>query len=407
MQNINKSDAMNVDIPTEQELFERAQALVPMLRERAAETENNGRLSDEVAQKLRDAGFYNIVMPVSAGGYGMKHSVLWKMAREVGRGCASTGWTLGLVGLSPWMVGLFPPKAQADVFSDNNPMVPVMTGGVQDEYRVDIVEGGYEISGLWFYASGIDVGTWAIVMAPTPTGDPDAPFDARVFLVPVEQMEINHDSWDVIGMRGTGSKMVRIKKAFVPDYRSISWSAAQDGVFPGREINDGPMYQMPLNSLFAMSVVAPISGAAAGAADAVLELMKKRYRGGTGKDQKDELYSQIEIGQNVAKMDMAFALLISDADEMFEIAESGRAFTVMERTKYRVHCSMISKTMLEAADKLFVLTGGAMIRCGTPAERYFRDLHAMTTHFLMQADVTGEMYGRLLLGLELPDGARI
>ncbi len=397
----------SADIPTEQALFERAQALVPILRERAAETENNGRISDDVAQMLRDAGFYNIVMPVRAGGYGMKHSVLWKMAREVGRGCASTGWTLGLVGLSPWMVGLFPAKAQDDVFGDNNPMVPVMTGGVQDEYDVKIVDGGYEISGLWFYASGIDVGKWAIVMAPTPTEDPANPFDPRVFLVPIELMEIDHESWDVIGMRGTGSKMVRITKAFVPAYRSISWSAAQNGEFPGREVNDGPMYQMPLNSLFSMSVVAPIAGAAAGAADAVLDLLKKRYRGGTGQNQRDEIHSQIEIGQNVAMMDMAFSMLISDAEEMYDIVESGRAFTTMERTRYRVHCSMISRTFLQAADKLFLLTGGAMIRSGTPAERYFRDLHAMTTHFLMQADVTGEMYGRLLLGLDLPDGARI
>jgi len=397
----------NSEIPTEQELFERAQALVPVLRERAAATEKNGRISDDVAQMLRDAGFYNILMPVRVGGYGMKHSVLWKMAREVGRGCASTGWTLGLVGLSPWMVGLFPAKAQDDVFGDNNPMVPVMTGGVQDEYDVIIVEGGYEISGLWFYASGIDVGKWAIVMAPTPTGDPSAPFDSRVFLVPIELMEINHDSWDVIGMRGTGSKMVKISKAFVPDYRSISWSAAQNGEFPGHQVNDGPLYQMPLNALFSMSVVAPIAGAAAGAADAVLDLLKKRYRGGTGQNQRDEIHSQIEIGQNVAMMDMAFSMLISDAEEMYAIVERGRPFTVMERTKYRVHCSMISKTFLQAADKLFELTGGAMIRSGTPAERYFRDLHAMTTHFLMQADVTGEMYGRLLLGLDLPDGARI
>ena len=156
-----------------------------------------------------------------------------------------------------------------------------------------------------------------------------------------------------------------------------------------------------------MSVVAPISGAAAGAAGAVLDLLKKRYRGGTGQNQRDEIHSQIQIGQNVAMMDMAFSMLISGAEEMYEIVESGRAFTTMERTRYRVHYSMISKTFLEAADKLFVLTGGAMVRRSTPAERYFRDLHAMTTHFLMQTDVTGEMYGRLLLGLDLPDGARI
>lgn len=407
MQLSTDATAQSPNIPTEQVLFERAQALVPLLRERAGETEKNGRISDDVAHMLRAAGFYNIVMPVRAGGYGMKHSVLWKMAREVGRGCASTGWTLGLVGLSPWMVGLFPADAQDDVFGDNNPMVPVMTGGVADQYVVEIVDGGHEISGLWFYASGIDVGKWAIVMAPAPTGNPEAPFDSRVFLVPIEMMEIDHDSWDVTGMRGTGSKMVRITRAFVPDYRSISWSAAQNGEFPGREVNDGPMYQMPLNALFSMSVVAPIAGAAAGAADAVLDLLKKRYRGGTGQNQRDEIHSQIQIGQNVAMMDMAFSMLISDAEEMYEIVESGRAFTTMERTRYRVHCSMISRTFLEAADKLFVLTGGAMLRCGTPAERYFRDLHAMTTHFLMQADVTGEMYGRLLLGLDLPEGARI
>lgn len=393
--------------PTQAELVARAQALVPMLRERAAATEANRRISDEVARTLIDAGFFNIVMPAEAGGYAMRHSALWEVARQIGRGCASTGWILGLIGISPWIVGLFTQRAQKEVFGSGNPIVPVMTGGVGRGLQVTQTGDEYEVSGTWHYGTGIDLCEWAIVMAPLASADPAGRPDARLFILPKHEFDIDHTSWNVLGMRGTGSKNVQLNRARVPGHRSISWTAAQAGEFPGAAISDNPMYQMPLNAVFAMSVVAPIVGAASGAVDHAVSLLRGRFRQGTSREQKGESFSQIEIGQSAATVEMAFALLMSDADEMYETVAAGRPFSIEERARYRAHCSLISRTVLQAVDRLAALAGGSLIQSGSAIERSFRDLHAMTTHFLMQPDVTGEVYGRALLGLELPENARI
>jgi alkylation response protein AidB-like acyl-CoA dehydrogenase len=400
------SDANRVR-PSAKELIARAEALIPLVSERAAATEANGRIDADLARRLIDAGFYHIVMPERAGGYGMRHTVLWEVTRHIGRGCASTGWILGLIGISPWIVGFFPERAQDEVFTSGNPIVPVMTGGVGRELSVTSNSSGYEINGTWSYGSGIDLCTWAIVMAPLPPSASTNTSETGLFLVPAEAFSIDNASWNVLGMRGTGSKTVRLSRTRVPAHRAISWSAAQRGEFPGKAVNDDPMFKMPVNALFAMSVVAPIVAAAFGALDQTLTTLRSRFRVGTAQEQKGEAFTQIEVGRSAAQLDMAYSTLISDSNEMYEIVASGRSFSLDERAKYRAHCSSIARTVLHASDRLFALTGGGLIKTGSALERYFRDLHSMTTHFLMQPDVTNETYGRVLLGLAPRDGARI
>ncbi len=59
-----------------------------------------------------------------------------------------------------------------------------------------------------------------------------------------------------------------------------------------------------------------------------------------------------------------------------------------------------------AADDLARNLGGSLMPLG-PVERYFRGIHSMASHVLMQINPLAELYGRALLGLELPAGARI
>ncbi len=387
-------------------LVARAKAMVPRLRELASETETSGRVSDTIAAELIEAGFFRIAAPRRFGGYGLRHSVLWEVARHIASGCPSTGWILGLIGISPWIVGLLDPAAQEEVFASGNPIVPILTGGNPQFTSAREVEGGYELIGTWRYASGIDLADWVIAMGPVSMGEGKPAGDPRIFLVPRRAFEVDHDSWKVLGMRGTGSKNVNLPSVFVPAHRSISWVDAQAGKFPGSAVNDDPMYKMPLNALFAASVAAPIVGTAFGVADAYIESMKGRTRA-NGQRQGLESYSQIEIGLAAAQIDMAFALLVKDAEEMYEVVEANNEFTLLDRARYRAHAASCCRAVVEASDRLFTVLGGALLPFGTPTERLFRDIHAMASHFLMQPQVAGEIYGSTLLGLELPASARV
>lgn len=391
--------------PHPDELIARARGLIPVLRARAAACEDGKRIPEASARDLIDAGVFRITMPASAGGYAMRPSVLWAVAREIGRGCGSTAWIVSLLGLHPWLVGMFDPQAQAEVFADGDAIVPVLTGGVGRDLAIVPVAGGIEVSGLWRYASGIDIATWVIAMVPVP-GAGGAP-EPHLILVPKRAFHIDHASWNVLGMRGTGSKDVRLDRAFVPAHRTLSWTDAQRGVYPGSALNREPTYRAPLNALFAMSTAAPVVGVASAAVDHFAETARTRIIVGTGQRQLDDRAAQIELGACAAQVEMAFALLMRDVDEMYDTAAAGRTFATETRARYRADAALIARTALAAADRLFAMAGGSLLPTGSPLERCFRDIHAMASHFLLQPEAASELLGRTLLGLDLPPGARI
>lgn len=90
----------------------------------------------------------------------------------------------------------------------------------------------------------------------------DGPCPALV-LVPQEEFTIDQSSWNVVGMRGTGSKNVVLEDVFVPEHRFMDWARPQTGGRHPDGSNDGSIYRYPLNSAFAISVAAPTLGTAA------------------------------------------------------------------------------------------------------------------------------------------------
>ncbi|EGP10234.1 hypothetical protein CSIRO_0010 [Bradyrhizobiaceae bacterium SG-6C] len=97
-----------------------------------------------------------------------------------------------------------------------------------------------------------------LVNIPGPDGVP-AP---HIVLVRQSEFVIDHQSWRVIGMRGTGSKNIGLEKSFVPQHRFMSWTDLQTGKKHPTSPNNERCYDFPLNTAFAMSVLAPTLGVA-------------------------------------------------------------------------------------------------------------------------------------------------
>ena len=54
--------------PSPETLIARAERLIPLQRERAADADRNARLAPETVQELREAGFFRILQPAHFGG---------------------------------------------------------------------------------------------------------------------------------------------------------------------------------------------------------------------------------------------------------------------------------------------------------------------------------------------------
>lgn len=392
---------------TPAEMVARAASLAKSLEADAARIEQEGRIPDGVAQRLVAGGFFKITQPTAHGGYGFSPRVLWEVVLRIASGCPSTAWVLSLVGANILMLGRFSSAAQSAVFDGQRPpIVSLLTGGVGEGVQVSRVPGGYRLSGKWRYASGIDIATWVGLLVNVP-GEGASPAAQCVLLVPQSSFAIDHASWNVIGMRGTGSKCVTLQDVFVPEDFAADWNAMQSGVRPANGAFEHSLTAFPLNTLFAMSVLAPTLGVASAIAEEATRLLAKRVLAGTQERQIDDKKSQIDIATATATMDLLCTNLLADTDRVAHAVLAGEEVDVPARALMRMKIAVSSRLALQTAQALVAELGGSILPQGTRIERAFRDVHAMSSHFLLQPAHIGTAFGRLALGLPLPAGARV
>jgi len=377
--------------PSPATLVARAELLIPSLRERAADADRNSRLAAETVRSLRDAGFFRILQPEFFGGYGMPPSTLWKVTRQLGRGCGSTAFVMSLLGLHCWIVGMFEPAAQAEVFRDGaDAIVPNLSIGARRGIEATRAGGGYVVSGAWDFASGIDFADWVIAAIRVP--DDAGEIEERLALVEPSEFSVDRDSWNMLGARGTGSKRVRLANSFIPDHRTIAWAAVEAGEYPGSIVNSGPLYRRTCGgSLLVLSSAAPVVAVASAVVDHFTDVMKQR---------KLQQWMTIDLGRCASQIHMAHSLLIHDADEVYDTGLDGEDLGLEMQARHRADAAIISRTALAAADQLISALGTTALTSGLPAERALRDVHTMASHFRVQPEPACELYGKVLLGVE-------
>jgi 3-hydroxy-9,10-secoandrosta-1,3,5(10)-triene-9,17-dione monooxygenase len=376
-----------------EELVRRATDLGVYLGQNAARIENEGRIPEDVRTALVDSGLFRITLPRELGGYGLSPRTLWEVVFAIAAGCHSTAWVVSLVGANVLMLGRFARPAQAAIVESKNPVIlTFLTGGVGENVLVTRVPGGVKVSGSWRYASGIDIATWTglLVNFPGRDGEPPTP---KVVLVPSSAFSVDHGSWNVTGMRGTGSKRASLTDTFAPDDFVLDWAELQAG--GGARAS---LQSFPVNVLFAMSVLAPTLGVALAIADECRNLMRSR---------SSDKASQIDLASSMATLDLLRTNLLTDTASVVSTIESGADVDVDLRALMRMKIAVSARLALQTAQGLLSQVGGSLLPRGTRIERAFRDIHAMSTHFLLQPAPSGEAYGRLALGLDLPGGARL
>ena len=102
---------------TRAELLCQAAALLPVLKERAARTEQLRQIPPETVQDLVSSGLIRLGNPQRYGGLGIEYDAAFDVAWELGRACGSTAWCYALWTVHNWWVGHFPEQAQEEFFA--------------------------------------------------------------------------------------------------------------------------------------------------------------------------------------------------------------------------------------------------------------------------------------------------
>lgn len=365
-----------------------ASEMVPVLKERAADTEKIRRIPHETVRDILSSGLVRIGVPKRFGGLDVRYGAILEVAAELARGCASTAWCYALWSAHAWMAGHWPLRAQEEVFADG---MDVLCSSAFDPKGASIepVDGGFRLSGRWEFSSGCDAASWLMLGVERGAA-------WTIALVPREECEII-DTWFVSGLCGTGSKDIAIENTFVPHYRLMNMFAASETDWTGWEIHGQARYRMPLMVLLGWDLVAPIVGIA----QAMIDEFTARLSGTSGPGRTaDSGPLQLCLSEASAELDAARALLRHDIDEMFQKAKRGEAYTLLERARYRRDKAFVTQLCLQSVNRLFDLSGGHALFDHVALQRYHRDAQAVAHRDGLIMALGGLTYGRVALGLD-------
>ena len=382
--------------PRFDELLARAEALVPALRERAPRAEQLRRLPDETIAELHESGLFRMLQPSRVGGSELPYRALFELTSVIGQGCGSTAWVLANLAAHHWLLGMWHPEAQHEIWGQS-PDSLISSALIFPRGRAKRVEGGYRLSGRWPFSSGIDPSTWNMfgaVVSDEDTGQNEP----RMFLVPASDYSVI-DTWQVIGLAATGSKDVEVADVFVPAYRTLAIEWIKGGPNRGSELNPGTLYKLPAISLFGFAIAGVLLGIARGAVQNFVETTRSRHSAYTGRSIADFSNIQVDLSEAAALVDAAEAIVLRDCDEATRITEAGVVPSIEQRARYRRDGAFAATLCTKAVDLLFAASGGGAIYERNPIQRAFRDVHAANAHYVLNWGVSGAVYGRVALGL--------
>ena len=371
--------------------LDKARSLAPVLRERAFATEEARRISDETIAELKEAGLFRILQPARFGGFELDPQVFLEVGMIISAACGSTGWVYSVIAVHNWQLGLMPEQAQEDVWgSDQDTLI---CSSYTPRGNVEIVDGGYRLSGRWSFSSGCDHAQWAILGGAAT--DEAGNVRRLCFLVPRSDYVID-DVWRVVGLRGTGSNDVVVTDAFVPEHRTHDFRS-------GSVTSDSPIYQLPFGPVFTFGIAAPLLGAAQGALDDHIAWTAERVRITRGVRVAEEPFSQARVAEAAGELDGARLQLKRDLDEMMALARDEKDIPVEIRARARLDQVRATQLAISAVDRVFQNSGGRVLHELNPIQRAWRDIHAGAQHNSNVPEPMLMAYGAMSFGLSIAD----
>jgi len=258
--------------------------------------------------------------------------------------------------------------------------------------RATPVEDGYRVTGRWAFASGCEHSQWrmggALVEGASdslPGGGPDV----RSMLFRAEDTHVI-DTWDVSGLRGTGSHDLEVSDVFVPAARSFSLITDKPR---------GSLHGVPFFGALAAGVAAVALGIARSAIDTLVALARVKQPVGAKRSIAHRELVQLAVARAEAKVGAARAFLYAAVEAAGAAASAGGAEGIGARAQLRLAACHAAREAAAAVDLVYDAAGATSIYAKSPLSRCFRDVHVATQH-IMVSPTTELQVGRLLVGLE-------
>lgn len=377
---------------TAQEVVERVNALVPVLRSRARETEQLKHMHPDNLEELTQAGVFKLTMPKSHGGFEAGPREINEVLAQIARGCPSTSWICAIISVSNAWPALLSDEAANEILATPDLRI---TGLIAPTGKAVPVDGGIRLSGTFLWNTGGIHSQYMWLAGMLGTDERTYPIAC---LVPAEEVEISQ-TWDASGMSGTATNKVVAEDVFIPESRIIPVSTLTTGQFPQRQFSDNPYYNRPMVQGFLVISAGTMLGLARGAMDVYMEKLPSRAITYTTYSKASEAaltHHQVATAQ----LHLDTAELMTRALEDLLLSSWNKEVSLGDRVKTRAWLGHIARNAKACVNTLFEASGGSAVQHASDIQRYFRDVNSLNLHALIQPTSSDEVYGRHLCGLE-------
>ncbi len=378
-------------------LIERARDLTPLIAGATERVDRDRVIPADVLDAMHAARLFRTLIPASIGGEEVEPATFFHVIEAVAMADASVAWCLCQNSGVSMAAAYLDPKVAHELFGDAR--AAVATGAPSPHAKAIVTEGGYRVTGHWHFASGSRHSQWigghATVCEPdgrARLGPNGKPLEQRTMLFPKAQATIT-DTWQVIGLRGTGSDDYAVDDLFVPEAYSFTRESDADR----RET--GPLYKFSIFNLFGMGFCAVALGIARTVLTDFIAVAKSKKAHSSGKLLAENNLVQTQVGLCQARLGAARAYVLEGYAELYEQAERGEKVSFAQRLASRGMTCFAIQQAREVVDYAYHAAGAGAIFDKNPFERRFRDLHTVTQQSQAHAE-NFEALGQSLLGIE-------
>ena len=355
------------------------------------------QIPSELAGEIADRGFFRLLVPHSLGGAELGHLDFLRILQIFAGVDGSTAWCINQNNVFATASVIMPEQTAREIWSDGRAVVA--NGPPTPSVKAIPVDGGYRLSGCWNFSTGSAHANWLAALVPVPHPDPnqDTSTDrvsTRVMLLPKKDAKFL-DSWQVNGLRGTGSFSFEVDDLYVPRTRTY------DPAHAPRE--NGPLYVIPRTLLFASGDATIALGIARASLDMAIDLAGTKTPGRDRKLLQDQSATQRLMGEGEAIWHSARAFLEESASSVWRSACKNHALATEERIRLRLASTHAIRKAAEVVDICYNLCGSSAIFASNPIQRRFQDVHVITQH-IQGRPTHYETAGQFFLGLE-PEGS--
>ena len=384
----------------------RARALVPLLDAAAPRIDAACELPADVLDAMHGARMFHLLVPRSIGGAELLPSVYIQAVEQIARGDASAAWCMNQQSGCAMSAAYLSEAAAKQIFGGPR---DALAWGQSPGARAVRAEGGWRLTCHGSFASGNRHCSWLGAHVATFEGDgtprrtEDGKPIERTLLFPRVRAKIT-DTWQVVGLRGTGSDDYEVADLFVPD----AYAIARD--HPAERREPGLTYRFSSLTIYASGFGAVALGIARTVLDEFIKLAQQKTQALAQSPMRDNAVIQSLIATADVRLRSARCWLfqtLRDAEAGVrargKLAPGEPVFdelTLDERVSIRQAATFAIAQARDVVNEVYHEAGSTAIFNRFTIERRFRDINTVSQQ-LQGRSAHFETVGQHLLGMKV------